>query len=345
MLPMRQRAQRLLRRQAVLEVARRFQAPAASTSAEFVRLLDLVRGERGSSTPGKLSLGSLLLSDADLVQLGAFLTKPGSDHIQTLDLRHNDLYKRQVGLASLVDILVTSKHSITSLDVRANKLGDQGCATVFRLLSNDSTLKEMNVWDNGMSARGTLALAEHLENNTCLEALNIGSNGVQCAGVDILATALGRSSTRSAISELILRSNHIADKGAKALGNLLKKQFPLRSLSLWNNDIECEGAYYLAEGLFEMKLSSADDAHGFHGMEVLDLRANDIDQPGVDALMDAVHANPGVVKHIKLLKQRTGIHTEYTYNEDADKSDHTTGWKHIAVHELSAENHMAWEMR
>ena len=106
MLPMRQRAQRLLRRQAVLEVARRFQAPAASTSAEFVRLLDLVRGERGSSTPGKLSLGSLLVSDADLVQLGAFLTKPGSDHIQTLDLRHNDLYKRQVGLASLVKTLI-----------------------------------------------------------------------------------------------------------------------------------------------------------------------------------------------------------------------------------------------
>ena len=74
--------------------------------------------------------------------------------------------------------LLKSNHTLTSLDLRENKLKDDGCAVIGDALASNRGLRCLVLWSNSIGGAGIASLGEGLAVNTTLQILDMGDNRV-----------------------------------------------------------------------------------------------------------------------------------------------------------------------
>ena len=192
----------------------------------------------------------------ELVLLGPNVDLPASVDQWPRELRGKlRIYQLLDPVEGLAERLVPLTQ-LTSLNLRGNKIGDAGAAS----LAAFTQLTSLGLWNNGIGDEGAAALAAL----TQLTSLDLGENKIGDAGAAALA-ALTQLTSLDLGGDGFNESNAIGDEGAASLAALTK----LTSLDLGSNRIGAAGAASLAA---LTKLTS------------LDLRSNKIGEAGAAAL-------------------------------------------------------------
>ncbi|VDO03644.1 unnamed protein product [Rodentolepis nana] len=85
--------------------------------------------------------------------------------------------------------------AINSLDLRYNRIYDDGARILAEFLKEDLCLKELNLKGNFISDKGASEIGEALRRNRSLEKLDISVNPIKCTGGIALAEGLGHNDT------------------------------------------------------------------------------------------------------------------------------------------------------
>ena len=220
-----------------------------------------------------LSLQYCSISDFEVQALAEGLINNNS--LTTLDLRRNRLSSD--GARALAESL--SNSSLTSLDLSDNSISDIGAQALAESLSH-SSLTSLNLAYSGISDIGTRDLARSLPSSK-LKLLNLLGNKICCSGAQALAESLVNNSS---LTSLDLSDNKILDDGACELAKGLQKNNCLMLLDLFGNHIHDIGAQALAESLLNNT-----------SLTTLNLCFNFISDCGTQALIKTL-------KNIKCLK-------------------------------------------
>eukprot|EP00743_Colponemidia_sp_Colp-15_P010176 GILK01011180.1.p1 GENE.GILK01011180.1~~GILK01011180.1.p1 ORF type:complete len:1137 (-),score=223.73 GILK01011180.1:106-3309(-) len=227
-----------------------------------------------------------------------------------LKLGHYGLLDRSV--TALAHTLESMPVPVTSLDLTANGLNDQGCATIVESLMSESVhIQELNLSQNKVGPRAVQALETLLLSNSRLTDLNLSGCKLGDANVDRIFTALHdhRYLARLNVSNCNYGANKL--QGAGALGLLLRENRSIQSLDLsWNmirGKAAMEFLYSLTQNLSLSELNLAYNGFGkgspapltfmaeilpyAYSLRKLDLSHNQITCEGAFVLGQALKAN------------------------------------------------------
>lgn len=110
------------------------------------------------------------------------------------------------------------RHSLHTLRLAGNLMGDQAVAALADALRHSSTLTLLDLADNTLSEQGATRLAEVLGGFSALRNLSVKDNAIGGAGALQLVEALRAIAT---LSDLGLGSNGVPDKVASHVINAL----------------------------------------------------------------------------------------------------------------------------
>ena len=165
-------------------------------------------------------------------------------------------------MACLVDALPrlrANDPALTTLNVDATKMTDQGAQQLASALKSNDTLKQLSAGDeiDGVRVPATLKMpqtcarcarqARWASGAADCHACPPGANQICAAGAADLAAAVARE--QGALTELSLSGNKIGNRGATALASAVRRSITLEKLHLANCEIGDEGASMLAEAL------------------------------------------------------------------------------------------------
>ena len=91
-------------------------------------------------------------------------------------------------------------HGVTELNIRRNKIGDEGIAYIADALHTNTTMRTLDVCGCHISNVGAESLARALAVNTSLQKLDMGCNNIGYNGMCELATALQTNTTLKELS-------------------------------------------------------------------------------------------------------------------------------------------------
>ena len=135
---------------------------------------------------------------------------------------------------------------LTSVDLRANSIGDDGAEAIAEALKVNAVLTFLRLDDNKIGDDGAKAIAEALKVNAVLTFLRLDDNKIGDDGAKAIAEAL---KVNAVLTFLRLDDNKIGDDGAKAIAEALKVNAVLTFLRLDDNKIGDDGAKAIAEAL------------------------------------------------------------------------------------------------
>jgi Ran GTPase-activating protein (RanGAP) involved in mRNA processing and transport len=160
-------------------------------------------------------------------------------------IRLLNLEKNLIGndvVEKLVNTVLLKNEGLDTLNIRFNKVSDDGCKALAALSSHPS-LTIMNLKVNCVGLDGATALANSLERNRVLKVLNLRSQcpRLPAAAAFPFADALRVNTT---LTRLKLRRNRIDCAGAKALAEALSnnKDSALLELDVQQCSVKAEGA-------------------------------------------------------------------------------------------------------
>ena len=138
------------------------------------------------------------------------------------------------------------------LDIGENPLGDDGCASLLRHLSNTqslwrTTLRELNLKSTLCTTDLSTVLWETLSEPLTLEKLNLASNILRDDGARVLARLLELPTF--ALQHLEVARCHITNVGATALAHALTRNSSLRVLGLAYNKMNNESYVAFSKAL------------------------------------------------------------------------------------------------
>merc|ERR1719387_2069900 len=164
---------------------------------------------------------------------------------QSGTMRLLNLEKNLIGndvVEKLVNTVLIKNESLDTLNIRFNKVGDDGCHAL-AALAHHPTLTIMNLKINCVGLEGATVLAKSLEWNRVLKVLNLRSQcpRLPAAAAFPFADALRVNTT---LPRLKLRRNRIDCAGAKALAEALSnnKDSALLELDVQQCSVKAEGA-------------------------------------------------------------------------------------------------------
>lgn len=208
------------------------------------------------------SLTSLNLGGTDLPLMETLAVLKAFRQLQSLHVGANGLGND--GAQALAEWVATAS-DLTSLDLRYNDIGPEGCEALCTglfqqkefLQQQQSTNNNYNkgvtklyLEGNRLQDAGALAFQSHyhLANpDSPLEELFLGANRIGAEGAASLATCFATNQT---LSKLYLEGNHIQVEGADAFAKVLTEgNTGLKHLFCDNNDIGKEGSKRLAAAL------------------------------------------------------------------------------------------------
>jgi len=218
--------------------------------------------------------------------LNASPLKPSPTKIQYNEIfLHDevDLIGRELGDMEASDVaksLLEYRARATRLLLDNNRIGHEGVAAIAMALAINSRLQELALDLNNIGDKGAMAVAEALKTNTTLLYLRLSKNNIGDEGAMAIAEALKSKST---LQNLSLQKNHICNAGAKAIAEALReKNSALRQLWLSHNKIADEGAIALAGALkYESKSI----------LQNLSMQHNLIRDEGAEAIAEALKSN------------------------------------------------------
>jgi len=164
---------------------------------------------------------------------------------QSGTMRLLNLEKNLIGndvVEKLVNTVLIKNESLDTLNIRFNKVGDDGCHAL-AALAHHPTLTIMNLKINCVGLEGATVLAKSLERNRVLKVLNLRSQcpRLPAAAAFPFADALRINKT---LTRLKLRRNRIDCAGAKALADALSNNpdSALLELDVQQCSVKAEGA-------------------------------------------------------------------------------------------------------
>jgi hypothetical protein len=170
---------------------------------------------------------------------------------------------------------------LTGLDLRFNRIGDEGVKAISESLKVNAVLTRLDLRDNDIGDDGAKSIAEALKSGmSALTSLGLVSNNIGDDGAKAIAEALKLG--MSVLTTLYLNDNNIGDDGAKSIAEALKSGMSvLTTLWLSSNEIGDEGAKAIADAL----------KSGTAVLTSLGLGENNIGVDGAKAFGEAVKVN------------------------------------------------------
>lgn len=172
------------------------------------------------------------------------------DKLRKGDLREVNLHGQSLGdsegLLVLAE-LVAKDDVMTKLVLSGNKIGDVGVAALLHAIRMNESVRCLHLFNNCIGDAGCASLANALKVNSGLHEINLRLNKIGDSGLSSLANAF--HTNISIPAELCLGSNQIGDEGCKVLGDTLKVNLAMTSLSLSSNQIGDAGCMALIDGL------------------------------------------------------------------------------------------------
>ena len=204
-----------------------------------------------------------------------------------------------------VEELKTYLGTVTTIDLTAKSIGDEGTKALANNLASNNTITTLNISWNNIDAKGARALADALASNTTITCIDLGWNYIGDEGVKALADTLASNTN---ITTIHLCDNGIGAEGAKALANALARNTTIATIGLGSNSIGAEGAKELAGALASnttiTTIYLAWNNIGTEGAKALantlaintsitfiDLCSNSIGAEGAKALINALASN------------------------------------------------------
>ncbi|KAJ8601685.1 hypothetical protein CTAYLR_003170 [Chrysophaeum taylorii] len=172
------------------------------------RIAASVRQQLASGVAANASHAGMRDEDADLL-----VETVESFAVEVLALGGNRLGWR--GAAKIAEMLLSKRCVLVSLNLRWNRIGDDGVAAISRALEVNNTLVDLDLWDNGIGAKGAASLGEALARNHTLATLSLWDNPIGDDGVVAIAAALDE--TNAALSSLDLTNTNLGPRGLEAL--------------------------------------------------------------------------------------------------------------------------------
>ena len=200
-------------------------------------------GELVQSLASGGSLMRLSIADCGLGDEGALAVLPvvRAGSLSTLELRSNRI--GNPGASSLAEALAGNS-ALRSIDLQRNDIKDQGAIGLAAALQVNGALQVVNLRFNEVGDAGATALGKALQSNRSIIELHLGGNLIGPEGAMQLAASLEANST---LRTLNLRSNAILDVGAVAIARMCKRNDALVELYLGSNGIGEEGCAALAD--------------------------------------------------------------------------------------------------
>lgn len=140
-----------------------------------------------------------------------------------------------------------SQGKLTALQLRRNFLGDVAGLSLAQALSNDQCeLLNLDVRDNRIAEEGCVALAQSLESNRSLESLDLQNNLAGACTGEALGVAL---TCNNKLRFLNLWGCQLGDRGGVAIGKGLARNGVLQTLILNECNLDEEAGIEIGNGL------------------------------------------------------------------------------------------------
>ena len=199
---------------------------------------ELVAGLASSGGLTRLSVADCGVGDEGVLSV---LPVVRAGVLSTLELRSNRIGNS--GAASLAEALAGNS-ALRALDLQRNDIKDQGAIGLAAALQVNGALQIVNLRFNEIGDAGATALGKALQSNRTILELHLGGNLIGPEGAMQLAASL---ETNASLRTLNLRSNAILDVGAVAIARMCKRNDALVELYLGSNGIGEEGCAALAD--------------------------------------------------------------------------------------------------
>jgi len=173
--------------------------------------------------------------------------------------------------------------ALNILNLRENKLGDDGCLSIARAVAN-SQIMELDLRDNQLSEEGTQSFLPTLLTPDCrLERLSLSWNPIRDVGARLLSEVLEDETRAPHLIHLDLARTQITDVGCNYLAKALAINKTLQSLGLSHNPMTNKA--YIAFGSVLR--------HDNNTLESINLQCDrkQIDESGCEALLEMVEDN------------------------------------------------------
>ncbi|MDJ1506591.1 hypothetical protein [Xanthocytophaga agilis] len=164
------------------------------------------------------------------------------------------------------------------LDLCKQSLGPEGCSFVVESLWNNTRVKSLLLGTDGIGNGGAEKVAQLIGHNENLETIYLGCNLIENEGTEKLAQAL---ITNTSVRGLWLKRNPIGEQGAYHIANVLKQNRHLRTLDLVNTQIGTAGLKAICEVLATQNQT----------LERLYLGGNQINAEGASYLAEVLRQN------------------------------------------------------
>lgn len=272
---------------------------------------------------GGEALSDLLEKNQILTYLNISGTSLGPDGLSILlkgleknvTLQSLNLANNAFGAKAIESLAISMPSTdIKELNLAGNKIGNEGCEYLSKMLSGDydgfCTVVKLDLSDNEITTKGlSLLLAamrintqlnsvilrknnffnglsenffQFLTDNLYLETLDFSKCNLKCIGLTGVGEGLGRNKS---LKTFILASNKIQDRGVDVICYGLCKNQSLNCLDLTSNEIKNKGALSLAKALKSNAV-----------LETLLLKDNSIKDSGGQALVEAARFNKSICK-------------------------------------------------
>ena len=240
--------------------------------SEFEAIIQQIKQ---NSCPTALDFYGCQIDDQRAMRLASALEN--NHTILSLTLQMNQV--GNAGAQALARALEKNQ-GLQTLVLSCNQVGDEGAGALARMLEKKQNLQSLYLNLNEIGDRGAQALASGLEKNRGLQTLELDSNQVGDSGAHALALASIKSPTLQTLS---LGYNKVGIKGTQALAFLVAKTQSLQSLNLRNNEAYDLGAQALARAL--------ETNQSLRYLNLINSRVGDM---GAQALASGLEKNQGL---------------------------------------------------
>ncbi|XP_043535975.1 NACHT, LRR and PYD domains-containing protein 3-like isoform X1 [Chiloscyllium plagiosum] len=139
---------------------------------------------------------------------------------------------------------LSSKQSLTHLDLEANSFTEQSAPFLCRLIQTCKSLQDIQFYVNKLGDSGVRLLCAALKNPECkIERLGLGYNSLSDSCAEDLASAL---STKQSLTYLDLGGNSFTDQSIPSLLHLIQTCKSLQEIRFWSNQFSSSGRTQLA---------------------------------------------------------------------------------------------------
>jgi hypothetical protein len=137
--------------------------------------------------------------------------------LRTLNLNQNKLDAEDA--RALANSLMKTTAMVTSVDLRANSIGDDGVKAIAEALKINAVVTKLLLFRNNFGDDGAKAIAEALKVNAVVTTLFLDNNNIGYEGAKAIAEAL---KVNAVLTKLHLEYNSMGDAGKQAVRDAVK---------------------------------------------------------------------------------------------------------------------------